>query len=168
MKNKLFRDGDSVRVFLEGGWEIEGLVQEESEKKVILKDSSGDIVILFKKKICGAKIMIGEKQAVQVQPYVVQPPPVTTQTNNVEAKAESTKMVFAVSKGRKGEQKKEDAENPYYFESGLSIPLGIVDGRPPGVTISLDDDFQMSMDQLNSIGAGSSGKKISFLVQEDE
>lgn len=32
MKNKLFRDGDSVRVFLEGGWEIEGLVQEESEK----------------------------------------------------------------------------------------------------------------------------------------
>lgn len=170
MKNKLFREGDKVKIFLDGGWEMEGFIHEETEKKVTLKDLTGDIVILFKKKICGAKIMLNEKQVIPAQSYMIQAPVVMPpdQNNFAEPKIESSKMVFAVSKGKKGDQKKEDVENPYYFESGLSIPLGITDGRPPGVTISLEEDFQISMDQLNSVGPNSHNKKISFLVEEDE
>lgn len=172
MKNKLFRDGDRAKIFVEGGWEIDGVIQEENDKKITIKDFSGDIVILFKKKICGVKIILGEKQNVQEHSFFIHAPPASEaalpQINNTDLKVDSNKMVFAVSKGKKVEQKVQGTESPYYFDSGLSIPLGITDGRPPGVTISVDDHFQMSMDQLNSLGPNSHDKKISFLVKEDE
>jgi hypothetical protein len=174
MKNRVFpEEGTKVKLYLDGGWEIEGTISEELSKKLAIKDTFGDTVILFKKKINGLKILKHEQEAfVRGQPYTINPPPerqVQRASQAIQPEGDEKKqMVFAVSKGRKNEVKEEASENPYYFEAGLSIPLGVIDGRPPGVTISLDDDFQMSMDQLKSIGSSTPSKKINFVVEENE
>jgi hypothetical protein len=154
MKNKYLKSGTAIKVYLDGGWEIEGIVIEDIEDRIILEESN-DPVLLFKNKINAIRILVqrelvaSETTPQETAPEVVPP--------------------FLVLRTKKKEESyppEDGIEDGSYLEGVMSIPMTVINSDPEKVNPFNDDDFSVSM---KSIGQSSGDRRINVsLVREDE
>lgn len=135
--------GKRISAMMDGGWEISGEVTHDKSDRVLLKTESGDIALLFKKKISGILIL---KLESQVSPKEEKTPSIESVLNDKN---------FVLFKGKK----KEAAEAPVkandddLSEGGISLPHEVLMSVPTQNKFrGGDDDFSISMTSLFGSG----------------
>lgn len=159
MKNKNLKSGTIIKVYLDGGWEIEGSVIEDLEDRIILEEGE-DPVLLFKSKINAIRILPDKTKTIS---------PEKSQDRVVEVESEPKRPFVVVSKTKdSGSTPKGSSEStPYYLEGGMSLPMSVINADPDKINPLNGDEFSISFKQLKDVG-GSGNINISLVTDKDE
>ncbi len=134
--------GKRISAMMDGGWEISGEVTHDKSDRVLLKTESGDVALLFKKKISGVLILRTDGQ---VKPK---------EENIQNVKAVFSDKNFVLFKGKKKESQQEPIKtDDDLSEGGISLPHEVLISVPTQSNFrGGDDDFSISMTSLFGSG----------------
>jgi hypothetical protein len=134
--------GKRISAMMDGGWEISGEVTHDKSDRVLLKTESGDVALLFKKKISGVLILRTDGQV----------KPKEENIQNVEAVFSDKN--FVLFKGKKKESQQEPIKtDDDLSEGGISLPHEVLISVPTQSNFrGGDDDFSISMTSLFGSG----------------
>ena len=130
-----------VTFYLDGGWEVSGVVRTVSEAKIVIEnETSGELFLVFREKVSCFKM--GTKPQSRI-------------TNDYE-------------KNRRHADRRDYSEFPMnkmaYDDSGMTIPQGLLKDLPSSAE---DDDFSVTLGgESEQLGAGQNGG-IEFRIDDD-
>ena len=132
--------GKRISAMMEAGREISGEVTHDKSDRVLVKTESGDIALLFKKKISGILVLKSEA---------------TTNLNQKKIESEADTILsdknFALFKGKKKDNAPviPKASEDDLSEGGISLPHEVLMSVPSQSKFrGGDDDFSISMTSL--------------------
>jgi len=146
--------GKKVKALADGGWELQGRVAHDKSDRIVLTTDSGEVLLVFKKKV-SAILIIKEESTV----------PTVEKSIDIEASSPTANQNFVLFKGNKQQEKIKERPKPSdddLSEGGISLPHEVLMSVP-----SLDrfrggdDDFSISMTSL--LG----GNRISVTVDDE-
>lgn len=133
--------GKRVKALADGGWELQGKVTHDKSDRIVLMTDSGEVLLIFKKKV-SAILIIKEEANRNNQ----------DRQNEQEELASSLNQNFVVFKGSK--QRAQQKEQPKVVdddlsEGGISLPHEVLMSVPSSDKFrGSDDDFSISMTSL--------------------
>jgi hypothetical protein len=135
--------GKKVKALTDGGWELQGIVAHDKDDRIVLTTDSGEVLLVFKKKVSAILIIKDEVEA---------PKPDSNSGRNTEVNESSANQNFVVFKGKK-QQEKQRAEDKLVdddlSEGGVSLPHEVLMSVPSSDRFrGGDDDFSISMTSL--------------------
>lgn len=133
--------GKRITLYLDGGWEVSGLVHSFSEKKIILEqDVSDELFLVFRDKVSCLKIAANTKSA---RDRVPEPEPERPLYSRSSSEFPMNRM--------------------NYDDSAMSIPRGLLHDLPD----EYDEDFSISFSGTDTEEKDKIFNKIDFKVDDD-
>ena len=133
--------GKRVTLYLDGGWEVSGLVRSFSEKKIVLEQSVTDeLFLVFREKVSCLKIVANTDRTTSRVP---EPKPAEPLYNSASSEFPMNKMS--------------------YDDSAMSIPRGLLRNLPD----KYDEDFSISFAGTDTEKKSKLHSKIDFKVDDD-
>ena len=133
--------GKRITLYLDGGWEVSGLVRSFSEKKIVLEQSVTDeLFLVFREKVSCLKIVANNNQTTRRVP---EPEPSEPLYNSASSEFPMNRMS--------------------YDDSAMSIPRGLLRDLPD----DYDEDFSISFAGTDTEEKSKIFKKIDFKVDDD-
>jgi hypothetical protein len=162
MKKKSLLEGKSVRVFVDGGWEITGSVIHDKKDRLILVVND-ETALIFKSKI--SALLISKLESHNTDENLAK--------SNEDVTVEKNFVVFKSSKQTSATQRDErsgplDNRGGDLSEGGISLPHEVLLSDPVPAKLRArtgsDDDFSISMTSL----LGNSNKSRISVTLDDE
>lgn len=135
--------GKRVKALADGGWELQGIVAHDKADRIVLTTDSGEVLLVFKKKVSAILIVKDEVETPKLD---------SNSGRNTEVSESSANQNFVVFKGKK-QQEKQRAEEKLVdddlSEGGVSLPHEVLMSVPSSDRFrGGDDDFSISMTSL--------------------
>ena len=133
--------GKKVKALADGGWELQGRVAHDKSDRIVLTTDSGEVLLVFKKKV-SAILIVKEEPVLQK----------TDKEDVQKTTASNLNQNFVVFKGSKQNQQPKEqpkAVDDDLSEGGVSLPHEVLMSVPSSDRFrGGDDDFSISMTSL--------------------
>lgn len=134
--------GKDVSLYLEGGWEVSGVVRTISDNKIVLEQQhTGELFLVFREKVSCLRFSEGRQHS---------------SFENKDAPQEPVRKSFS-----ENEYIKFPVNDIGYSESGMSIPQGMLNN------LSEEDPDDLSVSFGNSQDSGATRSNIEFRIDDD-
>jgi sRNA-binding regulator protein Hfq len=136
--------GKTVSLYLEGGWEVSGVVRSVSDSKIVVEhEMTDELFLVFKDKVSCLRIESAQKKSVPDNKSIF--------NANIKKKEESLGYDdFPMNKVG-------------YDDSGMSIPLGMLENIPEDD----DDDFSMTLGKSSDGELNDKKGHLEFRIDND-